>query len=256
MKEAQCRVYLKRIGFEGEVIQTPECLNELILAHLKSVPFENLDVSRDHKVPSLKEEDLFDKIVSRKRGGWCFELNKLFYAMLKAYGFDAIPIAVRIMWMRQELPPYLHRATIVRLDGKEYLCDVGYGGPGPKGLVELTDGEYQIGDGRFRVQTRRPDTKGAVVIEKFHDGQYHEMLRFVNRETEEVDYELMNLYCARADGAFFATRDVANLYRPDGGNALMEKELKLTRNGVVTVKECHSEEEKKEWLKEYFGIEK
>ena len=256
MNEVQCREYLTRIGFDGEVTHTAKCLDELILAHLKTVPFENLDVSQDHKVPSLKEEDLFDKIVIRKRGGWCFELNKLFYELLKACGFDAIPIAVRIVWMKPELPPYLHRATVVRLNGKEYLCDVGYGGPGPKGLVELADGEYQIKHAQFRVQMHRPDTKGAIIIEKLHDGKYHEMLRFYNRETEDVDYSLMNLYCARADGAFFANRDVANLYREDGGNALMENELKLTRNGMVTVMECHNDEEKKEWLKQYFGIEK
>lgn len=123
MNEVQCREYLKRIQFSKEVEHTAKCLNELILAHLKTVPFENLDVSQDHKVPSLKEEDLFDKIVVHKRGGWCFELNKLFYSLLEAFKFEVIPIAVRITWMKTELPPYLHRATVVRLDGKEYLTE-------------------------------------------------------------------------------------------------------------------------------------
>lgn len=100
--------------------------------HLRNVPFENLESYKEGKVPSLESSDVYEKIVIRKRGGYCFELNKLFYELLKASGFQAIPVGVRILWKKEKLPPMLHRATLVTLGSDMYYCDIGYGGPGPK----------------------------------------------------------------------------------------------------------------------------
>ena len=65
MNEVQCREYLDRMGYTGEVAHTPQCLNQLILAHLAAIPFENLDVCEDHLIPSLDVEDLFEKITNQ-----------------------------------------------------------------------------------------------------------------------------------------------------------------------------------------------
>ena len=64
--------------------------------HLCSIPFENLEVFDAGRIPSLRSEDIYEKIIVRKRGGYCFELNKLFYELLKALDFRVIPVAVRI----------------------------------------------------------------------------------------------------------------------------------------------------------------
>ena len=68
--------------------------------HLCSIPFENLEVFDEGRIPSLRSEDIYEKIIVRKRGGYCFELNKLFYELLKALDFRVIPVAVRILWNR------------------------------------------------------------------------------------------------------------------------------------------------------------
>lgn len=72
------------------------------------------------------EDIIYEKIIVRKRGGYCFELNKLFYELLKALDFPCDPVAVRILWNREELPPVLHRATLAIFEEGSYYCDVGY----------------------------------------------------------------------------------------------------------------------------------
>ena len=256
MNEAQCREYLKRIGYTGEITHTPQCLDELILAHLAAIPFENLDACEDHRIPSLDVEDLFEKIIRHKRGGWCFELNKLFFELLKGCGFQVMPVAVRITWMREEPAALLHRATVVTLENRPYLCDVGYGGPGPKGVTPLTDGEYEIQGEGYQIVTGQGETGDMVILKKRYHGEYHEMMRFQNQRAEDADYAIMNFFCARADDSFFASKPVINLYTNEGNRSLIDHTLSLQRQGEKVTEEYHSEEEKKEWLKKYFGIEK
>ena len=256
MNEAQCREYLKRIGYTGEITHTPQCLDELILAHLAAIPFENLDACEDHRIPSLDVEDLFEKIIRHKRGGWCFELNKLFFELLKGCGFQVMPVAVRITWMREEPAALLHRATVVTLENRPYLCDVGYGGPGPKGVTPLTDGEYEIQGESYQIVTGQGETGDMVILKKRYHGEYHEMMRFQNQRAEDADYAIMNFFCARADDSFFASKPVINLYTNEGNRSLIDHTLSLQRQGEKVTEEYHSEEEKKEWLKKYFGIEK
>ena len=256
MNEVQCREYLKRIGYTGEIAHTPQCLDELILAHLAAIPFENLDACEDHLVPSLDEHVLFEKIIRHKRGGWCFELNKLFFELLKGCGFQVMPVAVRITWMKEEPAALLHRATVVTLENRPYLCDVGYGGPGPKGVTPLTDGEYEIQGEGYQIVTGQGETGDMVILKKRYHGEYHEMMRFQNQRAEDADYAIMNFFCARSDDSFFASKPVINLYTKEGNRSLIDHTLSLQRQGEKVTEECHSEEEKKEWLKKYFGIEK
>ncbi len=255
MDEVQYREYLKRIGYEKEVTQTPECLDQLILAHLAAIPFENLEACDEHQIPSLEVDDIYQKAVVRKCGGWCFELNKLFMELVKYCGFAVTPVAIRITWMKEQMAPLLHRATVVVLDGREYLCDVGYGGPGPKGLIELTDGEHQVQGEWYRIQRDTCD-RTDVIIEKQYHGEYHEMMRFQNQKAEEADYGIMNFFCAKSEASFFSGKPVINLYKDGINYSLIDRKLTIQKDGESTVKECHSEEEKKKWLKEYFGIEK
>ena len=230
MNEVQCREYIDRMGYTGEIAHTPQCLNQQILAHLAAIPFENLDVCEDHLIPSLDVEDLFEKIIRHKRGGWCFELNKLFFELLKSCGFEVMTVAIRITWMKKQTAPLLHRATVVTLGRKQYLCDVGYGGPGPKGLVELSNGEYEIQGEWYRVQMHPSYTDGTAVIEKQYHGAYHEMMRFENKKAEDADYAIMNFYCARSEQSFFSGKPVINLYTAEGNRSLIDQKLIIQKN--------------------------
>ena len=98
MNALECKAYLERIGYQEEPHTDKDCLEKLMELQRQSVPFENLEVFKEKRVPSLKTEDIFHKIVHQERGGYCFELNKIFYELLKGLGFDVTPLAIRMLW--------------------------------------------------------------------------------------------------------------------------------------------------------------
>ena len=147
MNREQRTAYLKRIGIKGELPVNRDTLEKLLQAHLEQVPFENLDVYDFKKVPSLEADALFDKVVTRHRGGFCFELNTLFARLLESLGFKVYPVAVRVLWNKDSLPPLAHMALIVCLGKEKYFCDVGYGGPPQRAYAS----------GRKRPQGQRRD---------------------------------------------------------------------------------------------------
>jgi len=119
--------YLSRIGMPTDPgPPSAELLRELHLRHLESVPFENLSIHLDEPV-SLDEEALLDKIVQRRRGGFCYELNGAFAALLEALGFRVSRHAARVFNDDGQLGiPFDHLALIVDLE-EEWLVDVGFG---------------------------------------------------------------------------------------------------------------------------------
>lgn len=119
--------YLRRIGMPTEPGPAGvELLRQLHLRHLESVPFENLSIHLGEPI-SLDEEALLDKIVGRRRGGFCYELNGAFAALLTALGYRVNRHAARVFDGDRRLGiPFDHMALIVELD-EAWLVDVGFG---------------------------------------------------------------------------------------------------------------------------------
>ncbi len=249
-------LYLQRIGYAGETAADKECLETLMERHLKSVPFENLEPYEEGKVPSLESADIYRKIVVQKRGGYCFELNKLFYELLKTIGFQVIPIGVRILWNKEKLPPMLHRATLVKLEDGIYYCDVGYGGPGPKCPMKLEDGIHEEKDGKFRITMHPEGTGGEILVERKKKEDYLPMLRFSLRPAVEEDFEPMNFYCAKSPNVLFTQKRVLSRNTANGSVALTGNELTILNvNGGLDHWEGKTDEVIKEWIKTYFEIQ-
>jgi N-hydroxyarylamine O-acetyltransferase len=124
--------YFARIGFRGAVRPDRATLDALHLAHAQTVPFENLDIQMGLPI-SLELADLEDKIVRRRRGGYCFEQNTLFMAVLREVGFEVDPFEARVRLGVVEVRPRTHMLLRVLLDGRPLLADVGFG---LQGLLE------------------------------------------------------------------------------------------------------------------------
>ena len=135
---SQRDAYLQRIGWSGPCTPDRDTLDRLVLLHQRSVPFEDLDIFPEPKPIGLDPESLFRKVVEQRRGGFCFELNGAFLLLLRAIGFDAYGCMCRVAANRDFLGNLAHRATLVRLDGRLYLCDVGLGGPMAPFAVEVS----------------------------------------------------------------------------------------------------------------------
>lgn len=243
--------YLQRISYP-EALEPSKCvLDHLIQRHLQSVPFENLDICERGVVPSLKLEDLYEKIVIRKRGGYCYELNRLFCALLQALGFSVRPIAARVLWEKNYFPPLTHRATVVSLGSREYYCDVGYGGGGPRGALELKAGEQEVAGERFEI---RDFDQEHCVLCRFFQGEFRPMLWIERRRVEEVDFEVMNFYSARSDDSIFRQKRVVSLCTETGKISLFDR--KLTVEGKVhDSKQLETEAEVKKCLSARFHLE-
>ncbi len=131
-------------------------LQDLQRSHLQSVPFESLSIHLAERI-SLAEDALFDKIVARRRGGFCYELNGLFAELLTALGYEVTRLAASVYTGQSVGPPLDHLALRVAADGERWLVDVGFGAFAQHPL-------------RFDVRGDQADPAGTYRIEQLDNG--------------------------------------------------------------------------------------
>lgn len=154
----QTDAYLRRVGAERPAAPTTRALHELHLAHLRTVPFENLSVHLGEDI-ELTEDSLVAKVVGARRGGFCYELNGAFAALLTALGFEVTLLQARV-YDAEGHPgiPYDHLALRVRTgDGGDWLADVGFG----------THSHFPLAFGERGAQ---PDPGGTFRIDETPEG--------------------------------------------------------------------------------------
>ncbi|MDO4262404.1 MAG: arylamine N-acetyltransferase [Eubacteriales bacterium] len=253
MTKHQAERYLERIGCGERRERGAEELERLVRAHLEHVPFENLDVCEDGRIPELTESAVYEKVVERERGGWCFELNTLFWGLLEELGYRVYPVAVRVIWGRDRLPAVSHMGLVAVVQDRKYYCDVGYGGPGPKGCMALETGEQTIGGERFLVEN---PADGEYRISRLHEGEWRGTLYFADRPVYREDFQLMNFYCARNPEVVFTRERVVYLCTPDGNKSLRGMELTVKTRGQENRTIYQNEEELRKGLFSEFRLAK
>ncbi len=163
------KLYFERIKYEGPINTTFEVLSKLQEQHLMNVPFENLDIQNNIKIDL---DNLFDKIVVRKRGGFCYELNGLFYQLLKEIGFTAKMVSARVYTNKKSYSAeFDHMAIIVSIEDDQYLVDVGFG--------EFAFSPLEIGPGK-----ETEDPRGIFKIESFDN--IYKVVKKKNAEGEFI----------------------------------------------------------------------
>ncbi|MFG3287464.1 arylamine N-acetyltransferase [Streptomyces sp. NPDC048179] len=162
MNSAQIDAYLRRLGAARPARPTAEALRELHLLHLRTIPFENLSIHLGEEIV-LEEKRLLDKVVGAGRGGFCYELNGAFAALLTALGFEVTALAGRVYGDEGRLGiPYDHLALLVRtVDGGEWLADVGFGAHSHYPLAFAERGDQPDPGGTLRVTAAGPDAAGV-----------------------------------------------------------------------------------------------
>ena len=244
--------YLKRIGLEGEGIPlTKAGLDRLQFAHLCAVPFENLDIfDYDVKV-DFGIVELYDKVVTRRRGGDCFELNSIYMALLEAVGFEVWPVGVRIVMGRSGfLPAIAHRASIITIGGKRYYSDVGFGMTNAPGISICIDdsGEQDVQGDIFTVEDRPYNNK--MIIRHADDGAA-DLFMFVPDPFNVLDFITYNTTMQQTG---FRAKRISNL-RMHGGSISVDGDIfRRTVNGERTETPIPSPEDAMRVLKEEFGM--
>lgn len=143
--------YLDRINAEHKSDLSLSCLRELQNRHILSVLFENLDIHHGSKI-SLNPDEIYDKIVNRKRGGYCYELNSLFAKLLKELGYKLDIVSARVFNPQKAVfgQEFDHLTIIVHLE-RSYLVDVGFG-DSFREPIALPDGEAEDVSGKYRIE--------------------------------------------------------------------------------------------------------
>lgn len=252
MDAQQVENYLKRINYDGSRELTGATLDALVRAHVSSVPFDTLTTSDFHQCPSLDENDLYKKIVEDRRGGYCFEMNTCFNALLQALGFETYLLGVRGAWPGRPTSFITHMAILAKAEGKEWFCDVGFGGPGPKGAMELREGEQSFMNGekfRFRFED------DWCIIQGNRDGEWADSQKFEHRETIPADFIPLNYYMGANPESGFRKRRTINLTLPGGSKALTDMHYTYRMNGEVTEKDLKDKAELEQLLKDEFGLD-
>jgi N-hydroxyarylamine O-acetyltransferase len=127
LSPAQLAAYFDRIGYTGPQQATSETLHALHRLHPQVIPFENLDTLLG-RTPRLDLESVFAKLVSARRGGYCYEHNLLFRAVLDTLGFETTGLAARVLWNDPAaMTPRTHMMLLVETPDDTWLADVGFG---------------------------------------------------------------------------------------------------------------------------------
>jgi len=238
--------YLERIGLRGPAEPTVETLRQVHLAHLKAVPFENLSVRRGEPI-LLQEEKLFEKIVLRRRGGFCYELNGLFAALLKALGFRVERLAGRV---GVDSIPFDHMALRVDLD-EPWLADVGFGDSFLLPL-RLRQREPQPGGCGRRYQIDSRD--GGLVLQREEPEGWKRQYQFTLDAWPLSAFEEGCRYHQTSPQSHFTRNIVVSRATETGRITLSGRRLIVTSLGQRTETELGDEPAVTRILEQQFGI--
>ncbi len=242
--------YLERIDYRGPLEPTAETLRRLHVAHLLAVPFENLSIHAGEPIV-LDDAALFDKIVARRRGGFCYELNGLFAALLRALGFEVEMLSAAVMGRAGEFgPEFDHMALLVNLE-ERWLADVGFGDLFAEPLLLDERDEQTRGARAYRIEE---DGDRLILRQRDEGGDWVAQYRFGLTPHVYADYEEMCHHQQTSPESHFTQGRVCTRLTPAGRVTLSQLRLITTEGDGRHERELAGEEEYAEALREHFGV--
>lgn len=249
-EELDLDAYLHRVGHTAPVDATLVTLRALHRAHATTIPFENVDSVLGTPVP-IDIPSVQRKLVTSPRGGYCYEHNLLFAAVLERCGFRPRGLAGRTRMGSRALRPASHAALLVEIKGEAWLADVGFGGEGLLEPLPLRDGvESRQGDWTFRLDR---EDNGWLVRSRHPEGWF-DLYWFTLDPRYRVDYEIVNHYVSTHPRSPFVRRVVVQQTRDSSRIALTGREFVVTRPGLEPVRCIVPPEEVPCLLDDEFGI--
>lgn len=242
--------YCERIGYSGPRRPSLETLRGLHRCHLYTVPFENLDIALGIAI-LLEPDHLYDKIVTRRRGGFCYELNGLFYELLLALGFRVSMLSGCVRHDDGGFgPEFDHMLLKVELP-EPWLADVGFG----ESFVDplpLRAGAEEAEDGHLFGVT--PENGGWELYRRDSDGTEVPLYRFSDVARQLSEYMPMCEYHQSSPESSFTRRRICTLAKPDGRVTLAGMRVIEAKNGSRKETMLSSEQELRDCLEQQFGM--
>jgi arylamine N-acetyltransferase len=225
--------YFERIGYSGGAEPTLEVLQDLVTAHTQAIPFENLDPLLGVPIDDLSPEALTDKLIRRRRGGYCYEHNGLMGDVLEELGFSVRRFGARVVWTLAAgapVPSQTHTLLAVALPGgpQLYLVDVGFGGQTPTSPLRLETGSIQ----QTTLEPYRLQNRGDVlVLQAQIRGEWQSLYEFATRTAPPIDLKVGSWYVSTHPSSHFVTGLMASLVTADGRCNLSGHNLAVHRGG-------------------------
>ena len=246
--------YFLRTGYTGSRAPTLETLSGIVLAHTRSIPFENLDVLLGRPI-LLDPAALLQKLVHDHRGGSCFEQTGLLLHVLEALGFDVVPISARVRIGRplDVTPPRTHVFLRLEIDGVSWLADVGVGGMSPTAPLRLhTDAPQPTPH-----ETRRIVCEGAMYYHQVLLGaDWADVCEFTLETMPLIDREVASWFTSAHPRSHFRNRLLVALAGPPGHRlTVVDKEFsERGPSGVAQVSAIPDDDALLAILRERFGL--
>ena len=260
-------LYLERIDYHGDRAPTLENLKALVKKHLTHIPYGNLDFFPEQNCPSLAIPDIFEKLVVRHGCGGCFELNLLFFGLLKSLGYDLFTVTVRCLFGAEHPVVPTHCAAIVKLDDAPYYVDVGLGDCSPVVPVAL-DGCASVAPAALEGEHGwQPETicpyyysykvcrDGRDVLFLGNNGQKQmSMVSFTMEPVDAIDFIPLNYYACLAEESPVRRGEIVMIFTEDGRAQIIKDKLTIMTGDTIEERRLETDEEFDEALKDVFGI--
>lgn len=251
LTKAQVAAYLERIGYGGSTTRTGDTLRELHFAHMFNVPFENLDISLGRYI-KLDIVSLFHKIVTERRGGFCYELNGLFGALLRTLGFRVDQLSAGVAGLDGSFSPPFDHLTLLVGAGDGWLVDVGFGDSflAPLPLALGGDGFLDLA-GKFRLISQN---KYIVLQTMTDEGEWKPSYRFTYTHYSLKAFTERCHFQQTSPESHFTRKRICSLARPDGRVTLSDHKLIETVGTKRTERLLNSDTEIDSVLENLFGV--
>jgi len=252
LKPQNIELYLARIKTAKQETLNLSYLNKLHRNHMLNIPFENLDIAMKNQI-RLDINSLYEKVIIKRRGGFCYELNGLFYQLITSLGFEAQLIAARVYNDIGELgPEFDHMAILVKLDNKDILLDVGFGSSflNPKmiqpGLIQIDYNHYYKIDKTI---------DGAYILSKSSDSiSYQQKFLFTKDPKQFIEFVDMCNYHQTNPKSHFTSRKIITQAKPNGRITLTHEKLSITDMGKREEQEIINHDDFCVKLHQHFNI--
>jgi N-hydroxyarylamine O-acetyltransferase len=242
------RAYFARIGYDGDATPTLETLRAMQRAHFYHVPFENLDIKRGVRI-HVDDAINFDKVVTRRRGGFCLELSGLFATALRQIGFRVDMIAARVLFEGKLSAPMSHMTLLVHLD-ERWIADVGFGGRIAAPL-RLDARDEQRADGRSYVVA---EDGGHYIVTATEPASGSIAYVFSIQPRAFAEFAPVCEWLQTSPDSRFTKGDIVSLATPSGRMTLAQGKFIAIAADERQERAIESEQEAREILRERFGL--
>lgn len=244
--------YLNRINVNQSYQPTLAYLKQLHRSHLFAIPFENLDIHHGRKI-MLDVQRTYKKVIEEKRGGFCYELNGLFYHLLMQLKFDCKLISARVFREDGSLgPEFDHMAIVVRINGVQWLVDVGFGDSfiEPKRLEPY---QSMLDYNRYFKFEQDPDDN-FILLMSSEGVDYQQKYLFSLESREYIQFLEMCDYHQTDLESPFRKKKMITIATKSGRITLTDQSLKASHLGDKTETTLLNQDEFYSKLEHHFGI--